>query len=98
MVAWDRIAAESAPRELRDLVAAETVESLDESWQVEAGEPGLSNETGGVSGMPRAVEQHNRHAHGVAEHDWPLDPDRVAKVADVVGAALEAPLGLVVPP
>ena len=48
-------------------------------------------------GWRAPVEQDDRPAHRVPEHDRPFYPGRVAEAADVVGAGLETPPGCLAP-
>ena len=50
-----------------------------------------------MSGVARTVEQDDRSAHRVSEHDRSGDADRVAEGTNVVGAGFEAPRACVAP-
>ena len=88
---------EAAVGDFGDLVARDAAKSLDQPWYVEAGEPALDDESARVTRMAGAVEQDDRGAHRVPEHDGFPDPERVAKGSHVVRARFEAERRYVAP-
>lgn len=82
----DLFAGVAATRDLRDLVARNPAEPLNQARRIPPCEPGLDNELGSVSWVARPVEQDDRRAQRVSEDDRSDYPDRVAEDADVVRA------------
>ncbi len=91
LLVGQRLATEAAARDLRDLIAGNAVEAVDQPRNVESGVRGLDDEPGRVSRVPRAVQEHNRGAHRMPKDDRSRYPDCVTEDADVVRAGVEAP-------
>jgi hypothetical protein len=97
LVVGHLLATEAAACDLRDLVPGDATEALNQPRHVEAREARLDDEPARVPRMARPVEQDDRAAHRVPEHDRPGDPDRVTEDADIVRACFEAERSYVAP-